>query len=268
MSVLSQDEVYRRRERLAVPLAAMASSAFGKEVTANDVLDELSAHMEMFVQPSCSGETQREIYRRNTVGESELNRTTKPIPELSRDLMLSALVPARVAEGATRYSPSEALETYRRELTSNSAGGALSAWIASRTRDNATVAGAWLCGWVRNARYVDAPSYVLSLDGMNRYGTDSRNNSISGLGNVSLLVLDGAEQATWSEQSAVPFAAMLGLRRKKGLPTVWAASCDLDAFLGRLSAFAGGDVTHEMAFVVSRSVGRTRAEQAAHMIAV
>lgn len=268
MSVLSQAEVQRRRERLAPLLADMARGSFGEEVSAGDVLDEMGAHMDTFVQPSCSGETLREIHRRNTISEDELNRVAKPTPELSHDFMLSAHVPARVIEGATRYSPSEALEAYRGELTSNKPGGALSAWVASRTSDNATVAGAWLCGWVRNARYVDAPSYVLSLDGMNRYGTDSRNGSISGLGNVSLLVLDGAEQATWNEQSAVSFAAMLGLRRKNGLPTVWAASCDLSAFLERLSASAGSDATHKMAFTVSRSVGRTKAEQAAHMMAV
>lgn len=168
-------------------------------------------------------------------------------------LMREAGVPEAMAGAAMGYAPTPAMDALRYEYlgTATPCG----AWLGRG--DVAGVAAAWLCGQVRNSRFVVAPSFVMGTESAGRFGSAGASSMFAELEGPSLLVLNDLDAARLDDWRAAQLATVLNARRKRGLPTVFTATTDPATF---------AEATPPLKRPVIHSIGRSKAERAAHTV--
>lgn len=183
-------------------------------------------------------------------------------PDALREL---AGVPKALRDAARCYRPTPALSAYAEELRG---AEARSAWL--HDGDEATLAAAWLAGFVPGALYVDTSEELAAYSGTGQFGPEGANARAGRLASPSLLVLDRPDLASWSPPTLKVVAPRMRHRRMNGLPTIVTASCDLPALRAKLESGARTDEARGYAMDVVRSVhasmGKTPEERAAHVI--
>lgn len=172
--------------------------------------------------------------------------------------MDAAAVPYAVAQAALGYRPSDALQSYVREIMEPHGP---SAWLVGGA--SATLAAAWILGHVDSGLYVDFTELVAEVHGRSKFGEDGSAAFCNGLRSPRVLVLDGLDSVTLDQTTAEVMFPTFRHRHLNAMPTIITAMSPIDEVM-----LCSTSRCRSMFGEVAAALGTTTAERAEHMLII